>query len=163
MKKDEKTVEKKPYKKVIANNPRARFDYIIEDTFEAGIVLAGSEVKSLRTRNLSFADCYARVYDDECWLIGLQISTYDKTHVQVPEPVRQRKLLLSRREIDKLRGRSEKSGMSVVPLQMYFSGPWVKVLLGLGKGKSFADRRSSLKDKEVKREIDRTLRTKGAK
>lgn len=163
MKKDEKAVEKKPYKKVIANNPRARFDYIIEDTFEAGIVLAGSEVKSLRTRNLSFADCYARVYDDECWLIGLQISTYDKTHVQVPEPVRQRKLLLSRREIDKLRGRSEKSGMSVVPLQMYFSGPWVKVLLGLGKGKSFADRRSSLKDKEVKREIDRTLRTKGAK
>jgi SsrA-binding protein len=163
MKKDEKTVEKKPYKKVIANNPRARFDYIIEDTFEAGIVLDGSEVKSLRTRNLSFADCYARVYDDECWLIGLQISTYDKTHVQVPEPVRQRKLLLSRREIDKLRGRSEKSGMSVVPLQMYFSGPWVKVLLGLGKGKSFADRRSSLKDKEVKRDIDRTLRTKGAK
>ena len=163
MKKDEKTVEKKPYKKVIANNPRARFDYIIEDTFEAGIVLAGSEVKSLRTRNLSFADWYARVYDNECWLMGLQISTYDKTHVQVPEPVRQRKLLLSRREIDKLRGRSEKSGMSVVPLQMYFSGPWVKVLLGLGKGKSFADRRSSLKDNEVKREIDRTLRTKGAK
>ncbi len=163
MKKDEKTVEKKPYKKVIANNPRARFDYIIEDTFEAGIVLAGSEVKSLRTRNLSFADCYARVYDDECWLIGLQISTYDKTHVQVPEPVRQRKLLLSRREIDKLRGRSEKSGMTVVPLQMYFSGPWVKVLLGLGKGKSFADRRSSLKDKEVRRDIDRTLRSKRAK
>ena len=163
MKKVEKTEEKKPYRKTIANNPRARFEYIIEDTFEAGIVLSGSEVKSLRTRNLSFADCYARVYDNECWLIGLQISTYDKTHVQVPEPVRQRKLLLSRREIDKLRGRSEKSGMSVVPLQMYFSGPWVKVLLGLGKGKSFSDKRSSLKDKIVKRDLDRTLRTKGAK
>ena len=163
MKKEEKSAEKEPYRKLIANNPRARHDYIIEDTFEAGIVLAGSEVKSLRTPNLSFADCYPRVYDNECWLIGLQISLYDKAHVQLPEPVRQRKLLLSRREIDKLRGQSEKSGMTVVPLQMYFKGPWVKVLLGLGRGKSFADRRSSLKDKEVKRDIDRTLRSKGAK
>ena len=163
MKKDANSDEKKPYKKTIANNPRARHEYIIEDTIESGIVLSGSEVKSLRTRSVSFADCYARVYDNECWLIGLQISTYDKAHVEVPDPVRQRKLLLSRREIDKLRGRTEKTGMTLVPLQMYFNGPWVKVLLGVGRGKSFADRRSSLKEKEVRRDIDRTLRSKRAK
>ncbi len=163
MKKDDKAEIKKPYKRTIANNPRARHEYLIEDTVEAGIVLSGSEVKSLRTRSVSFADCYARVYDDECWLIGLQVSTYDKTHVQVPDPVRQRKLLLARREIDKMRGRSEKSGMTLVPLEMYFKGPWVKVLLGLGKGKGFSDKRASLKERDAKRDIDRTLRAKRAK
>src|SRR5436190_9419846 len=105
MKPSVKEEAKKPFKKMIARNPRARFEYHIEDTYEAGIALSGSEVKSLRTRSVSFADTYARVYDDECWLIGLQITTYDKTSVQVPDPVRQRKLLLKRREIDKLRGR----------------------------------------------------------
>lgn len=164
MKKEEKLVpEKKPYHKSIARNPRARHEYIIEETYEAGIVLAGSEVKSLRTRSLSFADCYARVYDDECWLIGLQISTYDKAHVQLPEPVRQRRLLMKRREIDKLRGLSEKKGMTLVPLEMYFKGPWVKVLLGLGRGKSFSDKRDSIKTRDVKRELDRTLRSKRAR
>jgi SsrA-binding protein len=154
---------KKPYKKTIARNPRARHDYFIEDTFEAGIALSGSEVKSLRTRNVSFADCYARVYENECWLIGLQISTYDKTSVQVPDPVRRRKLLLKRREIDKLRGRTERAGVSIVPLELYFNGPWVKVLLGLGRGKAFEDRRASIKERELKRDIDRTLRVKRAK
>ena len=163
MNKDEKRPEKKPWRKTIANNPRARHEYHIEETVEAGIVLAGSEVKSLRTRSVSFADCYARVYDNECWLIGLQISTYDKAHVQLPDPVRQRRLLLKRREIDKLRGRSEKSGMTIVPLELYFKGPWVKVLLGLGRGKTFADRRDSIKTRDMKRDIDRTLRTKRAK
>ena len=159
----EKKEPKKPYKRSIARNPRARHEYHIEDTVEAGIALSGSEVKSLRTRNVSFADCYARVYEDECWLIGLQISTYDKTSVQVPDPVRRRKLLLKRREIDKLRGRTEKAGMSIVPLEIYFNGPWVKVLLGLGRGKSFEDRRATLKEREMRRDIDRTLRTKRAK
>ena len=163
MKKDDKAPEKKPYRKLISGNPRARHEYHIEETVEAGIVLAGSEVKSLRTRNVSFADCYARVYEDQCWLIGLQISLYDKAHVQLPDPVRQRRLLLSRREIDRLRGKSEKTGMSIVPLEIYFKGPWVKVLLGLGRGKTFSDKRESLKSREVKREIDRTLRTKGAR
>src|SRR5262249_20250827 len=142
MKPAEKADAKPEYRRSIARNPRARFDYHIEDTFEAGIALSGSEVKSLRTRSVSFADTYARVYEDEYWLIGLQISTYDKSHVQVPDPVRQRKLLLKRREIDKLRGRTEKgSRMSLVPLEIYFKGPWVKVLIGLGRGKSHEDRR----------------------
>jgi SsrA-binding protein len=161
--KDDAAEPKKLFRKLISGNSRARHEYLIEDTLEAGIVLAGSEVKSLRTRNVSFADCYARVYDDECWLIGLQISTYDKTHVQVPDPVRQRRLLLKRREIDKLRGRTDKSGMSIIPLEIYFKGPWVKVLLGVGRGKTFADKRHSIKDRDAKREIDRTLRTKRAK
>src|SRR5882724_3927264 len=161
--KDAKAAADQPYRRVIARNPRARHEYHIEDSFEAGIALSGSEVKSLRTRSVSFADCYARVYENECWLIGLQISTYDKAHVQVPDPVRQRKLLLKRREIDKLRGRTEKSGMTIVPLEIYFKGPWVKVLLGLARGKSFEDRRATIKEKEMRRDIDRTLRTKRAK
>src|SRR5689334_20607154 len=97
------TSDKKPYRKLIASNKRAFHDYLIEDKIEAGVELHGSEVKSLRTRGVSFADCYVRVYENECWLIGLQVNTYDKTHVQVPDPVRRRKLLLNRREIDKLR------------------------------------------------------------
>lgn len=152
--------EKKPYRKVIAQNRRARHEYFIEDTFECGIELRGSEVKSLRTQNVSFADCYARVYDDECWLIGLQLNTYDKSHVQVPDPVRQRKLLLNRREIDKLRAKTERTGMTLVPLEIFFKGPWAKVLLGLGRGKKEYDKRESLKKSEAKRNIDRTMRDK---
>ncbi|HLX63006.1 MAG TPA: SsrA-binding protein SmpB [Planctomycetota bacterium] len=162
-KKEKDTNAVQPYQRVVARNPRAWHDYHIDEKFEAGIALSGSEVKSLRTRNVSFADCYSRVYENECWLIGLQITTYDKAHVQVPDPVRQRKLLLKRREIDKLRGRTEKSGMTIVPLEIYFKGPWVKVLLGLARGKSFEDRRSSIKEKEMRRDIDRALRIKRAK
>lgn len=150
--------EKKPYRQLIASNKRAFHDYLIEDKIEAGIELHGSEVKSLRTRGVSFADCYARIYENECWLIGLQLNTYDKTSVQVPDPVRRRKLLLNRREIDKLRGKTEQSGRTIVPLEIYFKGPWAKVLLGLGKGKTHGDKRAALKSAEVKRDIDRVLR-----
>src|SRR5579864_1560377 len=112
--------EKKPYRKIVATNARAHHDYFVEEKLEAGIELHGSEVKSLRTRRVNFADCYARVYENECWLIGLQLSTYEKSHVQVPNPDRRRKLLLSRREIDKLRAKTEQSGRTIVPLEIYF-------------------------------------------
>jgi SsrA-binding protein len=155
----EKKTEKKAYRRVVATNSRARHDYFVEESVEAGIELHGSEVKSLRVRGASFADCYARVYENECWLMGLQLSTYEKAHVQVPEPARRRKLLLNRREIEKLRAKSEIAGRTLIPLEIYFSGPWAKVLLGVCKGKTHGDKREALKAAEVKRDIDRVLRS----
>jgi len=151
--------EREPYRLTVATNAKARHDYIIEEKVEAGIELHGSEVKSLRTRRVSFADCYARVYEGECWIIGLQLSTYDKAHVQVPDPVRRRKLLLSRREIEKLRAKSEVAGRTLVPLEIYFKGSWAKVLLGVCKGKTHGDKRQALKEAEVKRDISRVLKS----
>jgi SsrA-binding protein len=151
---------KKPYRLSVAANRKARHDYLIEETVEAGIALHGSEVKSLRLHLVSFADSYARVLDGECWLIGLQVNTYDKAHVQLPDPVRKRKLLLGKREIEKLRAKSEIAGRTLVPLEIYFKGPWAKVLLGVAKGKTHGDKRSALREAEVRRDIDRTLREK---
>jgi SsrA-binding protein len=150
--------DKKPYRRSVATNSKARHDYFVEESVEAGLELHGSEVKSLRTRRVNFADCYARVYDNECWLIGLQLSTYEKTHVDVPLPDRRRKLLLSRREIEKLRAKTEVAGRTLIPLEIYFSGSWAKVLLGVCKGKTHGDKRESLKAAEVRRDIDRVLR-----
>jgi SsrA-binding protein len=158
--KSENQDEKKEYRRVIAQNRRARHDYFIEDTLEAGLVLHGSEVKSLRAHGVSFADCYAHIFEEECWLIGLQLKTYEKAHVQLPDPVRQRKLLLSRREIDKLRAKTERTGLTIVPLEIYFKGPWAKVLLGVARGKKQHDKRDTIKRAEVKRDLDRTLRDK---
>src|SRR4051812_10007097 len=112
-KKAEPAAEKKIYRKTISTNHRARHDYFIEDTVEAGLVLHGSEVKSLRTKSVSFADCYARIYENECWLVGLQLLKYEQTSVQIPESDRRRKLLLSRREIDKLRAKTEAGGKTI--------------------------------------------------
>jgi SsrA-binding protein len=153
------SAEKKPYRLTVATNSKARHDYFVEEKIEAGIELHGSEVKSLRTRRVSFADCYARVYEGECWLIGLQLSTYDKAHVQVPDPDRRRKLLLSRREIEKLRAKTEIAGRTLVPLEIYFKGSWAKVLLGVCKGKTHGDKRQTLKEAEVKRDINRLLKS----
>ena len=153
------TDQKKEFRRVVATNSRAHHDYFVEESVEAGIELHGSEVKSLRTCRVNFADAYARVYENECWLIGLHLSTYEKAHVDLPEPARRRKLLLNRREINKLRAKSEMSGQTLIPLEIYFAGPWAKVLIGICKGKTHGDKRSSLRDAEVKRDIDRTLRS----
>ncbi|MCY3021433.1 MAG: SsrA-binding protein SmpB [Planctomycetota bacterium] len=158
MEKESKHGAGKPYRLLIATNRKARHDYYIEDTLEAGIALHGSEVKSLRTRRVSFADSYARVQGNECWLIGLQVNTYEKAHVQLPDPVRRRKLLLNRREIDRLRAKTEMSGRTLVPLEVYFKGPWAKVLLGVARGKTHGDKRAALREAEVRRDIDRALR-----
>lgn len=153
-------VEKKTYYKVVATNRRARHDYHIEEAFEAGIELHGSEVKSLRMGRVDFADCYARVYENQCWLIGLQIKTYGHAHVQLPDPVRRRRLLLKRREIEKLRLKSEKSGYTIVPLEIYFKDSWAKVKVGLAKGKAAYDKRQALKESMARREIDRAMKSK---
>ncbi len=151
--------EKKEYRQTVATNSKARHDYFVEETIEAGVELHGSEVKSLRMRRVNFADSYARVYENECWLMGLQLNTYDKAHVEIPDPIRRRKLLLSRREIEKIRAKSEISGRTIVPLEIYFKGRWAKVLLGLCKGKTHGDKRETLKAAEVKRDIARIMKS----
>ncbi len=151
---------KKPYFKKIASNRRAHYNYFIEEYVEAGIELHGSEVKSLRLNNVSFADCYAVISEGQCWVIGLQITTYEKTHVQIPDPVRRRRLLLSRREIEKLQKKVEMTGRTLVPLEIYFKGAWAKMKLGICRGKKFSDRREDLKSREATREIDRAKKAR---
>lgn len=153
-----KSGENEPYRRVVARNAKARHDYFVEESVEAGIELHGSEVKSLRTRQVSFADAYARVVDEECWLIGLHLTTYDKAHVQLPEATRRRRLLLNRREINKLRAKSEMGGRTLIPLEVYFKGSWAKVLLGICRGKTFGDKRETLRAAEAKRDMERALR-----
>ena len=149
------------YRLSVAKNRRARHDYHVEETCEAGIELHGSEVKTLRLREVDFADAYALVTNGECWVHGLRIATYVKAHVQLPDPVRRRRLLLKKREIAKLSALSERSGYTLIPLEIYFRGSWAKVLLGVCRGKRDYDKRQSLKADMAAREIARVK--KGAR
>jgi SsrA-binding protein len=158
MQKKVEPVEKKVFRKVVATNSKARFKYFVEETVEAGLILHGSEVKSLRTCRVNFGDSYARIQDNECWLIDLHLAVYDKAHVQLPDSLRRRKVLLNRREIAKLRSKTEMAGRTIVPLEIYFKGSWAKVLLGVCCGKNFGDKRAAIREAEVRRDIDRTLR-----
>ena len=150
----------KPFLKVVSVNRRARHEYHIEESVEAGLELHGSEVKSLRTGQVDFADSFARIENGECWLIGLHLKTYEKSFVQVPDPVRRRRLLLKGREIAKLQALSERAGYTLIPLEIYFRGSWAKVKLGVAKGKARHDKRQALKSAEARREIDRTLKAR---
>jgi len=143
------------YHEVIARNRRAEHNYEIEGTREAGIVLQGSEVKSLREHRVALKDAYGTFIDDELFLVNAHIDQYPHATHQNHEPERPRKLLLHRRELDRLRGRVEQEGYSVVPLQLYFKGSRVKVQLGVGKGKKQYDKRDDLKEREHEREIER--------
>lgn len=143
--------------KIIATNKKAYHDFHIDKEIEVGIVLVGSEVKSLRAGRVNLRDCYARIKDGEIWVHNLHISPYKyaATHV-APEPMRLRKLLLHRREIDKLAGKVQEKGFSLIPLKIYFSPHGkVKLVLGLAKGKTEYDKRDTLKKKEASREMDR--------
>jgi SsrA-binding protein len=142
-------------RKVIASNRRARHDYTILDTYEAGVVLVGTEVKSLRLGRASLADAFATVDDGEVWLRGLHTPEYDRGTWTNHEPRRTRKLLLHRKEIVRLIGKTKESGLSLVPLAMYFKDGKVKVELGLGKGKKAYDKRQALAKRDADREIAR--------
>ena len=155
--------ERKPYFKTVATNRRARHDYLVEETLEAGIALQGSEVKSLRMGRVEFADSYARIELGECWLFGLQIKTYEQTFVQVPDPVRKRRLLVSKRELLKLHRLSERGGTTLIPLEIYFKGSWAKVKLGLCVGKTQHDKRQVLRERIAKREVDRAMKGRKGK
>ena len=142
-------------RKVVASNRQARFNYEILDTFEAGIVLRGSEVKSLRAGHVQLKDSYADIRDGEVWLVNAHISPYSFAEGGGHDPERQRKLLLHRREIDRLFGRIREEGLTLVPTQMYFSDGKAKVELGLGKGKRRHDKRRTIVERQQKREMAR--------
>jgi SsrA-binding protein len=143
---------------VIARNRRARHDYFIEDTFEAGIALTGTEVKSLRAGRASLADGFVQVSDGEAWLHNVHIPEYTQGTWTNHTPRRIRKLLLHRKEIDKISAQIAEQGLTLVPLSMYFKDGKVKVELGLGRGKRTYDKRHDLARRDAAREVERVLR-----
>lgn len=145
--------------KIVCQNKKARHDYFIEETFEAGICLEGCEVKSLRLGKANLRDCYARVHSGEIFLVGAHITPYKQadTFAHV-DPTRTRKLLLHKREIDKLIGLIQQKGYTLIATKIYFKHGKVKVELGLGKGKKLHDKRETLKRQEAKRDMDRAMK-----
>ncbi|MGK2961440.1 MAG: SsrA-binding protein SmpB [Gemmatimonadaceae bacterium] len=152
--------KEKPERESIARNKRARHDYHILDTWEAGIVLTGSEVKSLRNGKANISDAYGIVKDGEVHLLNLHISPYEQASFFNHEPTRTRKLLLHKREIRKLIGSVERQGLTLVPLELYFSRGKAKVAIGLGKGKKLYDKRADEKLKDDQRDMQRALRSR---
>ncbi len=148
--------------KTVAENRRARYDYYIEDTYEAGIALTGTEVKSLRFGEGSIAESYAEVTDGQIWLVNANIPEFSHGNRFNHEPKRPRKLLLHEREINKLNGAVAREGMTLVPLSIYFNGRGrAKVELALAKGKKAHDKRETIKERDWKREAARLLRDRG--
>ena len=143
--------------KVVVQNRRARFDYAIEDRYEAGLVLSGSEVKSLRAGNVSLSDAYAQPRGAELFLLNCRIGEYQPAAYFGHSPLRDRKLLLKREELDRIRGKVEQRGYTLVPLSLYFKAGWAKVELGLARGRTHEDRREVIAERESKREMDRAL------
>lgn len=144
--------------RAIATNRRARHEYEILETVEAGLVLRGTEVKSLRAGLVNFKDSYATIRNDEGWLVGCHVSPYSHGTDANHEPERDRKLLLHRRELARLTGKIAERGLTLVPLRLYFKGGRAKVELGLARGKKLHDKRSALREREVRREMDRAAR-----
>jgi len=144
--------------KVIATNRKALRDFSIEEKYEAGLALQGSEVKSLRAGKVSLIDSYAQVKNAEIFLYNMYIGPYEFDTVIRPDSKRVRKLLLHKKEIRRLIGKTEERGYALVPLRIYFSGRFAKVELGLGKGKKLFDKRREMADKTAKREIERALK-----
>ncbi len=144
--------------KVVAQNKKARHDYFIEQTLEAGIVLSGTEVKSIRLGKVNLKDSYASVDHGEVILSGMHISPYEQGNIFNKEPMRQRKLLLHRYEINKLIGLIQQKGLTLVPLQLYFKRGKVKIELGVAKGKKLFDKRDDIAERDAKREMDRKMK-----
>lgn len=143
--------------KTIATNRKARHDYHIEDTLEAGLVLTGSEIKSVRAGQVNLRDAYAALRDDELWLLNAHIAPYQQASYDNHEPRRPRKLLLHRREINRLIGKLQEKGLTLVPLKIYLRDSRAKVELGLARGKRQYDKRQSLRERDDRRKIDRAL------
>ena len=144
--------------KTIATNRKARHDYHVLETMEAGVVLHGSEVKSLRRGRANLRDSYALVEDGELYLCNMHISPYEQSGAFGPDPRRRRKLLMHRREIKRLLGKTAQRGFTLIPLRLYFSGPHVKVELALGRGKRDYDRRQDITKREPDRAIQRAVK-----
>ncbi len=145
-------------KRLIAQNKKARHDYFVDDTFEAGIELCGTEVKSLRNGGVNLKDSFCRFKDGELFALGIHISPYEQGNIFNRDPRRDRKLLLHRKELDRLFGAVGKKGFSIIPLSLYFSGKWVKVELGLCRGKKLYDKREA----DAKKTMDMEMRRNSA-
>ena len=144
-------------KKLIAQNKKGRHDYFIDEVFEAGLVLIGTEVKSLRAGRATLTDGYASVEDGELWLSGVHIPEYNEGSWTNHEPRRKRKLLLHKREVSRLIGTLKEGGLTLIPLSLYFKDGKAKVEMGLARGKKAHDKRASLMEKQANREVDREL------
>jgi SsrA-binding protein len=144
--------------KPVASNRKAYHDYFIEETLEAGIALVGTEVKSLRGGRITLRDSYAELRSGELYLVGVHISPYEQGNVWNHDPMRVRKLLLHRREIERLEGRVNERGYSVVPTKVYFKDGRAKVELGLARGKKLYDKRADLAKKDAQRDMERSLK-----
>ncbi|CRZ33717.1 SsrA-binding protein [Herbinix hemicellulosilytica] len=146
--------------KLIANNKKAYHDYFIEDKYEAGIVLHGTEVKSLRMGKCSIKESFIRVENGELFIYGMHISPYEKGNIFNRDPLRVRKLLLHKYQINKLAGRLSQKGYTLVPLQVYFKGHLVKLEIGLAKGKKLYDKREDIAKKDMRREVERDFKVR---
>ena len=146
--------------KVAAQNRKAHHDYYVEDSFEAGIELAGTEVKSIRAGTLNLKDAYCSVKDGQIFLIGMHISPYEKGNIFNKDPVRPRRLLMHKREIRKLHALVKQDGFTLVPLSVYFKDARVKVEVGLCKGKKNYDKRDAAAQRDAKREMDRAMKAR---
>ncbi|MBO4941310.1 MAG: SsrA-binding protein SmpB [Clostridia bacterium] len=142
----------------LSKNKKAFHDYFVDDTFEAGIELFGTEVKSIREGKINLKDSYVSVKTGEAYLIGAHISPYEKGNIFNRDPLRSRRLLLHRREINKLIGLTQQEGYTLIPLEVYLKGSCVKVALGLCRGKKNYDKRDAIAEREAKRKIDRALK-----
>lgn len=144
--------------KQLAQNKKAYHDFFIEETFEAGIVLQGTEIKSIRKGKANLKDAFAKIERGEIYLYNMHVSPYEQGNRYNHDPLRTRKLLLHRKEINKLIGETKEVGYTIVPLKLYLKNGYCKVLIGLGKGKKQYDKRDDLKKKEAKRDIERAFR-----
>jgi SsrA-binding protein len=152
--------EEKAGIKILATNRRARHHYQVEDTLECGISLAGTEVKSIKDGSFAFSDAYGRIKGDELWLVAFHVSPYEHGSLFNHEPDRERKLLAHRKEINQLRRKVDERGYTLIPLRVYLKKGLVKIELGVCRGKNFADKRQSIKERELKREADREIRAR---
>ena len=146
-------------RKIIAQNKKARHDYFVEDTYEAGIQLFGTEVKSVRGGSVNLKDSYCRIDNGELIATGIHISPYEKGNIFNRDPLREKKLLMHKKEINKLLGLTGQQGYTLVPLAVYFSGSLVKIELGLCKGKKLYDKRDDMAKRQVDRDIEKIFKT----
>ena len=144
--------------KVVAQNKKARHDYTIVDTIEAGLVLTGTEIKSVRAARINLKDGYVQIKKGEAWLVNVHIAPYEEGNIWNQDPTRTRKLLLHKKQIAKLEGAVKGTGMTLVPLKVYIKDGFAKVLIGLAKGKHDYDKRESIKRREQDRDLKRTIK-----
>ncbi len=145
--------------RVLASNRRARHDYEVLETVEAGIQLSGTEVKSVRTGRVQLKDSFVEIKDGQAWLVGVHISPYSHGNRENHEPEQRRKLLLKRRQIERFFGRTQLKGLTVVPLSVYLKGNWIKVEIALVQGKKVFDKRETEKTRELDREVEAVVKT----